>query len=176
MGQISVVIASKVGPPFIDQCLASVAEQAADLGAEVIVVTPRPEEYGDRIRSLFPWVRIVSDPEITKIPALRRRGVEEASGEHVAIIEEHCSAAADWLERDAGGPFERRNFAPSAARSTDYGYDRLRDWVVYFIEYNGALAAGDRRARPTTSTTRTSPIRAVCCWSISTCSTTATGR
>ena len=29
MHQISVVIASKVGPPFIDQCLSSIAQQAA---------------------------------------------------------------------------------------------------------------------------------------------------
>jgi glycosyltransferase involved in cell wall biosynthesis len=138
MGQISVVIASKVGPPFIDQCLASLAEQAAELDAEVIVVTPRPEEYGGRIKSLFPWVHIVSDPEITKIPALRRRGVEEASGEYVAIIEEHCSAAPDWLKQTLAA-FERGQYAAVGGAITDYGYDRARDWVVYFIEYNGAL-------------------------------------
>jgi hypothetical protein len=34
-----------------------------------------------------------------KIPALRRRGTEEATGEYVAIIEEHCSAAPDWLHQ-----------------------------------------------------------------------------
>ena len=138
MGQISVVIASKVGPPFIDQCLASIAEQAAELDAEVIVVTPRPEEYGDRIKSLFPWVRIVSDPEITKIPALRRRGVEEATGEYVAVIEEHCSAGPDWLKQTLAA-FKRGNYAAVGGAITDYGYDRTRDWVVYFIEYNGAL-------------------------------------
>ena len=145
MGQISVVIASKVGPPFIDQCLASLAEQAAEIDAEVIVVTPRPEEYGARIKSLFPWVRIVSDPEITKIPALRRRGVQEASGKYVAIIEEHCSAGPDWLKQTLTA-FERGNYAAVGGAITDYGYDRTRDWVVYFIEYNGALppvAAGE---------------------------------
>jgi glycosyltransferase involved in cell wall biosynthesis len=97
MPQISVVIASKVGAPFIDQCLESIRDEAARLDAEVLVVTPRSEEYADRIRDRFPWVRVIRDPALTQVPALRRRGVDEASGECVAIIEEHCSAAPDWL-------------------------------------------------------------------------------
>jgi len=36
--RVSVVIASLVGAPFIDECLASLERQAAALGAEVIVV------------------------------------------------------------------------------------------------------------------------------------------
>ncbi len=140
MHRISVVIASKVGPPFIDQCIASVAEEAAELDAEVIVVTPRTGDYVDRIKVKFPSVRVVSDPEITKIPALRRRGVEEATGEYVAVIEEHCSAAPDWLKQTLAA-FERGKgkYAAVGGAITDYGYDRTRDWVVYFIEYNGAL-------------------------------------
>ena len=138
MHQISVVIASKVGPPFIDQCLSSIAQQVAELDAEVIVVTPRSEEYAERITSQFPWVRILREPAITKVPALRRRGVQEASGEYVAIVEEHCSAAPDWL-RQALAAFERGTHAAVGGGITDFGYDRLRDWVVYFVEYNGSL-------------------------------------
>ena len=119
MHRISVVIASKVGPPFIDQCLSSLAQQAADLDAEVIVVTPRSEDYAERIRRQFPWVRIVREPAITKVPALRRRGVQEASGEYVAIIEEHCSAAADWLHQ-ALAAFERGNYAAVGGAITDW--------------------------------------------------------
>lgn len=145
MHPISVVIASKVGAPFIDQCLASIAQQAADLDAEVIVVTPGSEDYAARIKDQFPWVRIVRDPSITKVPALRRRGVEEATGDYVAIIEEHCSAAPDWLQQ-AQAALARGNYAAVGGAITDYGYDRLRDWVVYFVEYNGSLppvAAGE---------------------------------
>jgi glycosyltransferase involved in cell wall biosynthesis len=145
MPRISVVIASKVGAPFIDQCLESLAQQAADLDAEVIVVTPRPEDYGARIKGLFPWVRVVHETGTSKIPALRRRGVQEATGEYVAVIEEHCSAAPDWLKQTLAA-FERGNYAAVGGAITDYGYDRTRDWVVYFIEYNGALppvAAGE---------------------------------
>lgn len=145
MPQISVVIASKVGPPFIDQCLESIRDEVANLGAEALIVTPRSEADVSRIQACFPWVRVIRDPAVTKVPALRRRGVEDATGDYVAIIEEHCSAAPDWLHQ-ALAAFAKGSYAAVGGAITDYGYHRLRDWVVYFIEYNGALppvAAGE---------------------------------
>lgn len=138
MPKISVVVASKVGAPFIDQCLDSIRDEAASLGAEVLVVTPRSGEYVSRLQRQYSWVRVVSDPTVTGVPALRRRGVDEATGEYVAIIEEHCSAAPDWLHQ-ALAALTRGTYAAVGGAITDYGYDRLRDWVVYFIEYNGSL-------------------------------------
>ena len=145
MPKISVVIASKVGAPFIDQCLDSIKAEVASLGAEAIVVTPRPDAYVRRIEQKYPWVRVVQEHTVSGVPALRRRGVEAASGDYVAVIEEHCSAAPDWL-RQTLAAFEKGRYAAVGGAITDYGYDRLRDWVVYFIEYNASLppvAAGE---------------------------------
>lgn len=147
MPKISVIIASKVGAPFIDQCLDSIEAEVTLLGAEAIVVTPRPESYVRRIEQKYPWVRVIRETEVSGVPALRRRGVDAASGDYVAIIEEHCSAAPDWL-RQMLAAFERGPYAAVGGAITDYGYDRLRDWVVYFIEYNASLppvAAGETR-------------------------------
>jgi hypothetical protein len=134
---ISVVIASKVGAPFLDQCLASLEVQAAEVGAEILVVTPDHASYADRIRTQFEWVSVLSVDE-PRVPALRRHGVEAASGDIVAIIEEHCAARDDWLataievlsdERVSavGGPVLPSEFST------------LPDWTVYFCEYNAAL-------------------------------------
>lgn len=145
MPKISVVIASKVGAPFIDQCLDSIRDEVAALGAEALVVTPRSEEYARRLEQKYPWAKVIRDPAVTGVPALRRRGVDEATGEYVAVIEEHCSAAPDWLHQTLGA-FSRGTYAAVGGAITDYGYDRLRDWVVYFIEYNASLppvAAGE---------------------------------
>lgn len=136
--KISVVIASKVGAPFIDQCLASLEDEAKTLDAEVIVVATGTEAYASRIRADFPWARVIHTPNISKVPALRRRGVDLANGEVVAVIEEHCSAKADWLYQALLG-HSRGEYAAVGGPIVDYNYDRLRDWVVYFCEYNGAL-------------------------------------
>jgi len=133
--QASVVVASLVGPPFIDECLSSLEQQARDCGAEVIVVACGTGAYADRIARAFPWVRVIHRAERETVPELRRRGVEEALGEIVAIIEEHCLAAPDWLARAtealAGG-----EYGVAGGPVFDYNYKRLRDWVVYFCEYN----------------------------------------
>ncbi len=136
--QTSVVVASKVGPPFIDNCLSSLEPQARRPGAEVIVVACGPEEYAARIRQAFPWVRLLHCRQRETVPELRRRGVLEARGEIVAIIEEHCVAERSWLEAALRGLDDGR-YAAVGGPVLDNGYERLRDWVVYFCEYNGYL-------------------------------------
>jgi len=135
---ISVVIASIVGAPFIDECLDSLRLQAGKRGAEVIVVACGTAEYAARIADKYPWVRVIHRAERETVPDLRCHGVESASGEIVAIIEEHCVAAADWLEQalkaHAGGDF---GVVGGPVAPDDYA--RLRDWVMYFCEYNSCL-------------------------------------
>jgi glycosyltransferase involved in cell wall biosynthesis len=136
--RVSVVIASLVGTPFIDECLASLERQAAELEAEVIVVACGPPEYTEGIARKVPWVRVIHRAERETVPELRKRGVEEASGEVIAIIEEHCVAAPDWLVR-ALDAHACGKFGVVGGPVVDNAYTRLRDWVVYFIEYNNSL-------------------------------------
>jgi Glycosyl transferase family 2 len=138
MGQISVVVASKVGPPFINQCLASLKNEVVALGAEAIVVVAGSRAYVSRMSAEYPWARIIAAAGLEKVPSLRRRGVEEATGELVAVIEEHCSAGGDWL-RHAVAAHSAGEYGAVGGAISDHDYDRLRDWVVYFCEYNGAL-------------------------------------
>jgi glycosyltransferase involved in cell wall biosynthesis len=136
--RVSVVIASIVGPPFIDDCLASLERQANDWHAEVIVVACGTADYAARIALKFPWVHVIHRAERETVPKLRKCGVEQAAGSVVAIIEEHCVAAPDWLTRlmdaHAGG-----EYGVVGGPVVDHAYLRLRDWMVYFLEYNGYL-------------------------------------
>jgi glycosyltransferase involved in cell wall biosynthesis len=141
--RISVVVASKVGAPFIDQCLNSLAKEAAELEAEVIVVAAGQSSYAEHLAAAFPWTKVVHGANLSKVPALRRRGVDEAKGEIVAVIEEHCSAGPDWLNR-ALVAHSRGIYGAVGGPIVDYDYSRLRDWVVYFMEYNGALPPNPR--------------------------------
>jgi hypothetical protein len=62
-------------------------------------------------------------------------GGEEAGGDLVAIIEEHCFAAPEWLPRaieaHVGG-----DYGVVGGPMLDYNFKRLRDWVVYLYEYS----------------------------------------
>lgn len=136
--RVSVVVASLVGAPFVDDCLSSLESQARDLGAEVIVVACGSSEYAARIAKKFPWTQVLHREERETIPDLRRHGVDAATGDIIAVVEEHCTVAPDWLARAiearAGG-----EYGVVGGPVVDNSYKRLRDWVVYFLEYNGYL-------------------------------------
>jgi len=135
--KISVVIASVVGPPFIDECIASVLAQRSAPQFEVLIVDCHGPENVARLARQFPQVRFVQCKRRETVPYLRRLGVEHARGEIVAIIEEHCLAADNWLAVIAHA-FEC-DCAAVGGPVADYNYDRLRDWVTYFVEYNSYL-------------------------------------
>jgi hypothetical protein len=64
--------------------------------------------------------------------------VEQANSEIIAIIEEHCLAAPNWLEQ-AISAYAGGEYGVVGGPVVDHAYKRLRDWVVYFCEYNNYL-------------------------------------
>ncbi len=135
--KVSVVIASIVGAPFIDDCLASVFAQKNAPAFEVIVVDCRGPENVPRLSKRFPQARFIPLQKRETVPQLRRIGAEQARGEIVAIIEEHCLAAQNWLEA-LSGSFSAGYVAVGGP--VDFRKDsRLRDWITYFVEYNSYL-------------------------------------
>jgi glycosyltransferase involved in cell wall biosynthesis len=134
----TVVVASLVGAPFIDDCLASLEDQVRRLGAEAIVVACGSADYAEGIARRFPWVLVIHRERRESVPALRAHGVRAARAKLVAIVEEHCLAAPDWLER-ALEAHASGAYGAAGGPVADRGYRRLRDWVVYFCEYNGYL-------------------------------------
>jgi glycosyltransferase involved in cell wall biosynthesis len=136
--RVSVVIASIVGGRFLEECLQSLQKQVRDFDAEVIVVACGEAEAARNVARRFPWVNVIHRNVRETVPALRQKGVEEASGDIIAIIEEHCVAAPNWL-RQAAEALRSGDFGVTGGPVVDSGYERLRDWVVYFCEYNGYL-------------------------------------
>jgi len=134
---VSVVIASIVGPPFIDDCLASVFAQKNAPPYEVIMVDCRGPDNVARLARRFPDVRFIQLQKRETVPQLRRIGVEQAKGGIVAIIEEHCLADGKWLAT-LSSAFSHGHVAVGGP--VDFRLDgRLRDWITYFIEYNSYL-------------------------------------
>ena len=74
--RISVIVASKVGAPFIDYCLSSLEAQAKAERAEVIVVAAGESAYAAKLAADYPWTRVIHSTEVTQVPAMRRIGVE----------------------------------------------------------------------------------------------------
>jgi glycosyltransferase involved in cell wall biosynthesis len=137
--KISIVIASAAGGDFLPKCLDSLRDQVRQQDAEVIVVDRCGGETAGRIERDYPFVNVIrteKNPRLS-VPELRMLGVQQASGDIVAIIEEHCMATPQWVET------VRSSFQPGDAAIggpiLDNQYDRIQDWVVYFSEYHNYL-------------------------------------
>jgi hypothetical protein len=146
MPELSVVIASCVGRPFITRCLESLAKQRDQANVEFIVVDRAGGTVADGIARDFPWVRLIRRPPGESVPDLRRCGIKAASAGHVAIIEEHCVARDDWLAQMAR--CIREPVAAVGGPVQDANYDRLMDWAVYFTEYNSYMPPVERGETP----------------------------
>jgi hypothetical protein len=73
---------------------------------------------------------------------MRRKGIELAEAEYVAIIEEHCIARDDWIATILR--IIREPVAAIRGVVEDANYDRLMDWAVYFTEYNSYMPPLER--------------------------------
>lgn len=134
---LSIVIASCVGSPFIDRCLESIQDQLIDRSVECIVVDRVGGALAEHLESAFPWIVLERRSQKESVPDLRRWGIQKARADYVAIIEEHCIAKEDWIEtilEEISKPV-----AVMGGVVDDAGYDRLMDWAVYFTEYNSYM-------------------------------------
>lgn len=137
---LSVVVASRRSRDLLEACLASLLPQCRELGAELVVVRPEDLDGAADLRTVDPPVRFRSAPPGSGVPELRGRGLEAARGDVVALTEDHCLAAPDWLDRLAAG--HERGADVVGGRMDNARRGALRDWGAFFAEYG--FFAGDR--------------------------------
>ncbi len=148
---LSVVIASGAGGEFLFRLLDALRPQVESEGCEVVVGDRVGGATAERLAGDFRWVTVVpvgrgADGRKPSVPQLRAAAVARASGEVVAVIEEHCRPPAGWLRAI------QESFQPDDAAIggpiLDDGWKRRRDWVVLFSEYHNYLPPWPDGPRP----------------------------
>jgi GT2 family glycosyltransferase len=97
---LSIVVATRDRLPYLRSCLDSLrAQRYPRERMELIVVddgsTDGTGEYL-RVVGAEPWIRVVSEPTARRYAA-RNVGIATATGELVAITDDDCTVADDWL-------------------------------------------------------------------------------
>ena len=144
VGGISVTVAANRSLELLQACLASLVPQCTALSAELIVVrTGTAGELGQLARD-WPTVRFIAAPSDASIPQLRGLGLQAATGDFVALTEDHCVAAPDWLSSlmAAAGP----EVVAVGGGMGNAQTRRAVDWGAYFSEYgffDASRPAGD---------------------------------
>lgn len=145
--ELSVVVASVNGLPYLGQCLAALAERCPE--AEVIVADATDDATRAHVRERWPGARLLSNDVPRTIPELRAQGIAAASTPYVALIEDHCVVGDGWAARIVEHHHAQRHVVGGAVRNA--ATQRVRDWAAFLCEYSEhmePIAAGPVEALP----------------------------
>lgn len=130
---MSVVVASNRDKALLQACLGSLLGQCQRLGAELLVARAGAPAEVSALAKIYPSVRFVTAAVDASIPQLRAIGMAQASGDVVALTEDHCIADENWVEaltQSANGDADVVGGGMENARRS-----RAVDWAAYFAEY-----------------------------------------
>ena len=135
--QLTVVVPSVNGLDDLIGCLDALEAQRRDVALEVLVADRCGEPTRAEVRRRFPAVRVLAAPPGTTIPQLRALAFAEATGESVAVIEDHVIVPSGWaralLEARGRGAAVVGGVVENAAT------ERLVDWAAFLCEYSHCL-------------------------------------
>lgn len=140
--QLSIIIASVNGRPYLDACLEALEAQESSLTAEVIVADCVGPDVTEFVESEFPHVRVLAFAEPRSVPELRSAGIRACKGEIIVITEDHCIPESDWYESILAAHTAAEN--PAIGGAVDNAAtDRNIDWAVFFCEYSNFISPVD---------------------------------
>ena len=146
--ELSVVIPSVNGLGDLIGCVDAVLAQREAV-LEVLVMDRCGESVRAEVRRRFPTVRVFAAPADTTIPDLRQQAFAAATGDFVAVIEDHVVVPPRWAhdllaaQRAVGGVV--------GGAIENAATERLVDWAAFLCEYSHCIPP--LPSGPTTSVT-----------------------
>lgn len=134
---ISVVIACVNGLPSIAECLAALQAQDGNHTAEVVVVNCCDDGTAEHIATYHPDVVLINKDTRRGIPELRALGIAHATGDLIAIIEDHCMVRPSWLNEIVQA--QAQGFDAVGGPVENGSTERLVDRAVFLTEYSDMM-------------------------------------
>ena len=110
---LTVVVATTQPWPEIEMCLDSLHDQAREVGVELLVVDGHGEGLPADVLGKYPQVTRIALPG-RSVFQMRAEGMARSRGAVVAVTEDHCRVAAEWLRSE--GPACRARLRPGVPR------------------------------------------------------------
>jgi hypothetical protein len=131
---ISVVIPTTRGWPAAAEALRRVVGQATGAGGEVLVLdgSKRPVPGSEELAALGGPVQWLKRPG-ESVFQLRNAGYQRAAGEVVAVTEDHCHVAADWIERTVAAHRAYPQAGAVGGAVLNGTNQKAVDWAAFFL-------------------------------------------
>jgi len=130
--ELSVVVASVNGMPYLARCLDALEQRAPE--AEIIVADWTDEPTRALLRQRWPQVQLLSYGVPMAVPELRAAGIAEARAPYVAVIEDHCVVQPGWSEAVLRA--HRAGHSVVGGEIVNVVTGRVRDWAAFYCEYS----------------------------------------
>lgn len=137
---LSVIVAAHNGERELLSCLSALKRQSSfdkSVQCEVIIVGYLINEIKDTIRSKYPEVKLLQTPAPLSVPALRSIGIKASNGDIIALLEDHCVPAEDWIQSVVNNHQMGHPVVGGAVENALI--ERTVDWAVYFFEYSAFM-------------------------------------
>jgi GT2 family glycosyltransferase len=134
---LSVVIPSVNGFPILGECLDSLTQQVG-AGRLEIIVANRRADVRINIEARYPEVRILDAHKEASIPRLRAMAFQEAKGDVIAVLEDHCIVEPHWASTMLDA--HRSQYPVIGGSVENAACDRLVDWAHFFCEYSELMS------------------------------------
>lgn len=133
--KLSIVIVSYNVRSYLEQCLQSVKQALEGIEGEVFVVDNRSDDDSvETVRTKYPWVRLIENPENMGFSRANNIAIREASGEYVLLLNPDTIVEKDTLR-------EVLQFMEDHPKAGGTG--------VMMYHADGSVAPESRRALPT---------------------------
>jgi glycosyltransferase involved in cell wall biosynthesis len=129
--ELSVIIAAWNGVWMLSECLESLNKQTDTNNIEVIVVSNFKPNLSENNFSIP--VKFIETSANSTVPQLRTRGIINASGKIIALLEDHCIFDSLWCE-EIKKAYES-DFSIVGGTVENASVKKSLDWAVYFYDY-----------------------------------------
>lgn len=134
---LSVIIAAHNGKSILLSCLSALKKQCyinKPVQYEVIVVGYFNNKLKKSISEKYPEVNLLQTSSPSSVPALRSIGIMASKGDIIALLEDHCIPAKDWVQSILTNHHDGYSVVGGAVENACTR--RIVDWAVYFFEYS----------------------------------------
>lgn len=137
---LSVVVGSVDSGRTIARALAALEQTTRGMDAEIIVVDASEDGTRERVREMYPRVRLRELPAGTLTPKLWSTGFAMSRGRVVAFTTGHCVVSPAWARAMLAG-IERgcQGVSGPLALSKDSG---VVDWALFYLRYAAFISGG----------------------------------
>lgn len=135
---LSVVVPSVNGWSDLSDCLRAVMVAGKEAPLEVLVADRLGEAVRERVRAEFPSVRVLPAPKDTTIPELRAMAFDAATGDAVAVIEDHVLVPPGWAHALLSALEAGEDVIGGSVENA--ATEKLVDWAAFLCEYSQLIA------------------------------------